>query len=426
MTVRRRMLSLVLLAGLVACNGQSPTEQQRQLLREAATKADAGDEAAAVRQYRDLAASGVLQAQVRLAEAYLDGRGVDQNTDAAIQWLTLAAEAGDRDAMAQLGDLHSDEDMAVYDPVEAARWYGLAADLGDERARYALADLAITAGDTAADRRLAVESLREGARNGYVESQMRLAELYEQGGILPRDRNEAERWYGLARGSLEENAETGDTRAQMRLANMYFRGLGVPADPNRGLYWLEQASDSGKISATIRLAKLHQSGGQGVPRNMRKAAQWREVAAARNHATSAYELGKWYMRGEGNLDIDPVRSKRFFEQAAELGETRAFVYLGELHGGHSDLLLDYPVAAEWYRRAGETGDAKALFKLAELHERRQLDDADMALALALYEAAAKGGYERGRERAERLRAVLGPDELVRADLLLARVPGVDI
>lgn len=426
MNARRLLTSLCVAMTLAACTSPAPTEIQRGLLKDAAAKADAGDEMAAARQYRELAEAGVVQAQVRLAEAYLDGRGVDQSTDAAILWLTLAAEAGSSEAMALLGELHGDKDMAVYDPAAAARWYALAADLGDESARYALADLAISAGGTNADRRLAVESLREGALNGYVESQVRLAELYEQGGILPRDRVEAERWYNLARGALQQKAERGDTRSQMRLATLYFEGKGVAVDANRGLYWLEQASANGKMSATIKLAKLYQTGGSGVPRNMQKASEWREVAAGRNHASSAYELGKWYMRGEGNIDVDAVRSKRYFEQAASLGETRAFVYLGELHGGRSDRLLDYAEAADWYRQAGAVGDAKALFKLAELHERQLIDSPDLAMALALYEASAEGGYSRGNERAARLRGQLGPDDLVRADTLLDQVPGTEI
>ncbi|WP_433268349.1 hypothetical protein ACQPZF_04025 [Actinosynnema sp. CS-041913] len=62
---------------------------------------------------------------------------VRQDDDAALPWLRQAAEAGEVDAMAVLGDVYD----FLGDTGLAKRWYRAAADLGDEGAADNLAAL---------------------------------------------------------------------------------------------------------------------------------------------------------------------------------------------------------------------------------------------------------------------------------------------
>lgn len=414
-----RILTIGLLVLLSACSSATPTAIQGDLLAAAKNRADRGDLTGAARNYRTLAEAGVVQAQYRLGLAYLSGEGVPYSTEAAVEWLSLAAGAGDIVAMRDMADIYADEDSPVFDPPVAARWYAAAAERGDETARFALAELAIQSASSPADQQLAVDSLREGARNGYVRAQLRLADVYERGKLIAVDPVEASRWYAIAANVLGLQAAAGDTRAQIDLARLHLAGKGVRRDPARAISLLEQANRQGRLSATIALAKLYRNGAQGVPKDVSQAVYWRDQASQRNHASSAYELGKWFMRGDG-VQIDPLRSRNYFQQAAHLGEERSYVYLGEILGGKFDDLTDYEQAADWYRRAGDIGDGKAQFKLAELHERGHLQVSDPARALALYEVSARNGYQRGEQRAERLRTGLDSEQRSQADDILTQ------
>lgn len=418
--VHRILLFVALGLILSSCAGSAPTAIQRDLLKAAENRADQGDMTGAARQYRGLAEAGVVQAQYRLGMAYLNGSGVDYSTEAAVQWLSLAAGSGDMVAMRELGEIHADGDSPAYDPPVAARWYAAAAERGDETSRFALAELAIKSAASSADQQLAVDSLREGARNGYVRAQLRLAEVFERGKLVNADPVEAERWYAIASNVLSLQADEGDAAAQIQLANLYLDGKGVSKNIPRAINLLQQSSSLGRLSGTIALAKLYRKGAEGLPKDPAKAVFWREQAIKRNHASSAYELGKWFMRGDG-VDINPIRSKGYFEQAAQLGETRAFVYLGEISGGKFDELTNYELAADWYRRASEIGNGKAMFKLAELHERNRLDASDPVTALALYEASARNGYSRGNQRAQRVSENLNDEQRSQANEMLTQI-----
>ena len=415
-----RQLACCSLIALSACSSPAPTSIQGGLLSAAEERAARGDVNGAARDYRELAEAGITRAQFRLGQAYLDGKGVPYSVEAAVQWLALAAQAGDSEAMRELGGIYEDSDTPYFDLPVAARWYAAAAELGDESARFALAELAIESAQSPADQQLAVNSLKEGARNGNVRAQLRLAQIYERGKIVAADEVEAARWYAIGANVLKQQAVDGNSRAQSELAQLYLNGKGVRQNTGRAIELLEEASGAGRLSATVSLAKLYRKGARNLPVDNAKAVYWREQALDRNHASSAYELGKWFMRGSG-VNANPIRSRDYFQRAAELGEDRALVYLGELHGGNFDILTDYEIAAGWYRQAGEAGDAKALFKLGELHQREKLAASDPSRALALYEASAKGGYTRGSARADRLRRELTPLEQSQADDILTQI-----
>jgi len=127
-----RRLSMVFLAGAVmlAAAGGQAGEDDEQRFAEGLEAYDAGDFETAIEAWRPLAEAGDLEAQVSLAEFYLNGLGVAADPAAAVAWYRRAAEAGDPVAQLNLGDFYARGLGAASDPVEAFVWFDLAAQQG--------------------------------------------------------------------------------------------------------------------------------------------------------------------------------------------------------------------------------------------------------------------------------------------------------
>ncbi|MEI7869027.1 MAG: tetratricopeptide repeat protein [Candidatus Methylumidiphilus sp.] len=76
--------------------------------------------------YRKDAELGVIAAQVNLAIMYLDGQGVQQDSQQAAKWFSKAADQGNVEAQYNLGVLYQDGKGVDKNLVEAAKWFHLA------------------------------------------------------------------------------------------------------------------------------------------------------------------------------------------------------------------------------------------------------------------------------------------------------------
>jgi TPR repeat protein len=85
----------------------------------------------AVKWLRLAAEQGDAIAQVRLAAAYDEGKGVPQDNKEAVKWLRLAAEQGDASAQYILGLSYSTGKGLQQDYKEALKWFRLAAGKGN-------------------------------------------------------------------------------------------------------------------------------------------------------------------------------------------------------------------------------------------------------------------------------------------------------
>ncbi len=90
---------------------------------------EAGDYAAALREWRPLADEGDLDARFYLGEMHLRGNGVERDFQKAADWLGKAAEAGHPRAQGVLGGLYAvglgvpqDFGMAYFWMIVAAVW----------------------------------------------------------------------------------------------------------------------------------------------------------------------------------------------------------------------------------------------------------------------------------------------------------------
>lgn len=117
----------------------------------------------------------------------------------------------------------------------------------------------------------APDTVEDRAARGDVEAQTALGAMYSSGEGVPKDSEEAVRWFRLA-------ADGGYARAQFYLACMYGGGSGVPQDSLEAARWYRKAADQGMPEAQFYLACLYESG-TGVPEDLEEARRWMRLAA---------------------------------------------------------------------------------------------------------------------------------------------------
>lgn len=103
---------------------------------------DAGDYAAALAEWRRLAAHGDAEAQVAVAGMYEAGLGPPRDYEAAARWYLEAARRGHTIARLNLGEMYAQGRGVPRDLVRSWYWLGLAAADGNAWARGRRAEIA--------------------------------------------------------------------------------------------------------------------------------------------------------------------------------------------------------------------------------------------------------------------------------------------
>jgi localization factor PodJL len=124
-----------------------------------------------------------------------------------------------------------------------------------------------------ADDASGVEVLKQAAGLGHPPAQLHLAGLYQEGGKgLPVDAGEARAWAKRA-------ADSGDARGMHAYGMYLFDGVGGAQDPAGALSWLREAAESGLVDSQFNVAKLYETGDEGIQPNLAEAYKWYLIAA---------------------------------------------------------------------------------------------------------------------------------------------------
>src|SRR5271157_4947326 len=159
------------------------------------------------------ARAGWLTADVYLANAYLQSKGVPLDYGEAMYRMKDAAEHGNRQAQVNLGSMYRDGQGTSQNYGEAMYWYRKAADRGSAVAEWMI------------------------------------GRLYFDGKGVTRDFTEAATWFRKADGE-------GLPVAQWELGMMYYHGYGVSKDLATARAWLQKAAARGYAPAKEMLARL--------------------------------------------------------------------------------------------------------------------------------------------------------------------------
>jgi TPR repeat protein len=263
----------------------------------------------------------LAQGFVRLGIAFMD-KGGDENYRLAVELFRKAANAGNADAQAYLGQMYRYGSGVTRNIDEAVRLYGLAIRQNNNIARVfygRLLEDSLPIGDSymlEKNKKLidAVSWYRLAAKEGDSTGQLFLANMYERGRGVTKNLPEAVKLYTLS-------ANQGNRNAQNRLGYFYEYGaFGNPGgqvvqrDYSEAVKWYRRAADNGLIEALIKLGKMHESG-IGVDRNYSDSVKFYRMAASKGDAEGQYNLGRMYEDGKGVVKSN-TEALKFYKLAS--------------------------------------------------------------------------------------------------------------
>ena len=118
-----------------------------------------------------------------------------------------------------------------------------------------------------------VDVLKQAAGLGSTQAQLHLAGLYQEGAAgLAADPAAARAWARRA-------ADGGDARGMHAYGMYLFDGVGGTQDRVEALNWLRRAAESGLVDSQFNVAKLYESGDEGIEPDLAEAYKWYLIAA---------------------------------------------------------------------------------------------------------------------------------------------------
>jgi TPR repeat protein len=241
--------------------------------------------------------------------------------------LRLAAEAGDAEAMSDLGATYAvgSEGLPQDDP-EAFRWFTRSAEAGSSLAKLNLAGC-----------------YRDG--RGCDVDDARAMALYVEAASNPSDPAACD--------------------AMERVGEAYRTGTcGVAVDHAEAARWYRRGAEAGSVECAYRRGVCLATG-EGVEVNVQNAAEAFRVAAASGHAGAALDYGHCLMRGIG-VAVDKKRACRLYAAAADAGHAEAMFHLGMAHLQGRGATQQERLAAKWLLAAAEAGHPQAMLEYARM------------------------------------------------------------
>lgn len=401
--------------------------------------------------YYKAAIKGNAFAQYSLGVLYSEGNGVIKDYNKAFIWFQKSAENEYVGSYYQLGRAYYNGLGVDKDDKKAFKWHKKAAENNLAVSQYALS-LMYKNGE-GCDKNLvsAYYWVERAAENDYEDAYYIIGRSYLEGICLEVDYKKA--FYYLTKGYLAL-----DTNCIESLAEMYLKGLNVKKDVhtalelynkaiefgdksiyfkvgkvyedegliNKALSIYEQGHEEGNLKCTQRLGIMYYNG-EGVEKNLEKAIEYTEIAAAKKEPHAMYVLAVAYYRlnkfGDKTSDI----VKALLKEAYELGSPYAADYLAciminELKEGkeinRNELVIyikfgvqnelkesifkygyiyekgigidqNYEKAHYYYTLAAETKYIKAMIKLGNWYKTGTYLSRNIDLAIKWYEKAAR-------------------------------------
>lgn len=228
----------------------------------------------------------------------------------------------------------------------------------------------------------ALELARPRAEAGDPAAQTLIAEIYARGLGVPRDAEEAAKWYALA-------AEKGVPEAQLQYALLLIDGRVTEQDRQKAFQLMRSAAEAGEPEAQFNLAQMLVEDGEET--GEREAVTWYERAAEAGLVDAQYAMAQVLTAGFGGRERDDAAARRYLELAARQNYDTAQLDLGtwlvEGRGGPADPEQGFA----WLKRAAEGGNVAAQNRLAKLYRAGIGTEPDSILAAAWYILAKRSG-----------------------------------
>ncbi|MBY6047279.1 tetratricopeptide repeat protein [Vannielia litorea] len=167
---------------------------------------------------------------------------------------------------------------------------------------------------------LALTVLIPAAEAGNADAQNVYAIALKDGEGTEADPQAAIEWY-------EKAVAQGHQKAMNNLAHLYQWGVGdVAPDHEKARALYQQALDSGYGAAGNGMGLIYEYG-QGVEKDLAKAAEFYAIGAEAGERNAAYNLANFYRTGQG-VEEDMGKALEFYTESALLGHAPAWNAVG--------------------------------------------------------------------------------------------------
>ena len=284
------------------------------------------DHEQACRLFMEEALDGNALAMHDLGRMFVDGTGVEADTEQAHAWYAKALSAfqtverqrPNRYVEYRIGWMLLHGVGTEQDESAALEWLEKSAELKNTYAEYQMAKHILANPSAKRERtRQAVDWLTHAAEAGLDCAQYALGKLYRDGGSVAQDMTQAVIRFSQA-------AERGNQYAMYALGKLRLEA----DDPAAARRWFQQSADLGNQFAQYRLGKLLLCG-DGVAKDTAGAVRWLTESAEQGNQYAQYALGKLYLLGK-DISQDRESAVRWFTLAAEQGNEYARYFLDHM------------------------------------------------------------------------------------------------
>lgn len=222
------------------------------------------------------------------------------------------------------------------------------------------------------------------ANLGDPAAQTLIAELYDKGLGIARDRKEATAWYEIA-------ANAGNREAQFSFAVKLLNGKYIKKDHARAMKLMEQAANAGHSVAMFNYAQqvIHENPGS---KGFAIAQPYLEKAAGAGVVDAYYALSQIYASGLGRIAPDEKSARFWLIRAARGGVDTAQIELAIQLANGKGGKKDEKSAVAWFRRASYSGNVIAQNRLARMLAQGMGVEANAAEAAKWYILARRAGH----------------------------------
>ena len=191
-------------------------------------------------------------AQYLVGRMYLEGKGLEQDTELGVKYLRDSAELGFVTAQVVLGGIYyvgSDDGVIEVDYDKARKWSSLAAEQGDAGAECTLGTMYYKGEGVEQNYKEAFKLFKHSAEKGDLIAEFNLAYMYYTGEGVTQD-------YIVAAAKFEKLAIYGSIASNRILGDMYLNGEGVEKNLYKAIEWYKKGAELGSEAAKDRLKEL--------------------------------------------------------------------------------------------------------------------------------------------------------------------------
>ena len=220
------------------------------------------------------------------------------------------------------------------------------------------------------------------AKNGNVEAQYELANMYYNGENVEIDYKKAIEWYKLS-------AEKGLLDSQLKLGYMYYSGTNINKNLEEAMKWYSLAANNGDLDSQMMLGDMYYNG-KKVGINYKKAEEFYKLAAKNLSDKAQCILGDMYFTGKETRWY--MITEKEFEDGYKLNKEDVQKNMGRLYIESNAVKRSCCKAIKYYKLSAEQGNSEAQYKLADIYKEGVGVEKDFEEAERLYTESAKTNF----------------------------------